>query len=102
MDNATLRAERMAQKLRKEEFDVWLKRLMEDHRFSEQLSEGADYRIPYLILFNGITDAIHAIDDMNFGKAKRYLKYAQCDAEEAFISMGEDEADPDEDCAVPE
>ena len=78
--------ETMTQKLRAQEFDARMKKLIEKLRFSDELPEEGDYKKPYLILFNGITDAIHAMEELDFGRAKRILKYAQYDAEEAFIS----------------
>ena len=49
-------------------------------------------RDPYFLLFNAITDAIGAIDAMNFGKAKDILIKAQQDGEELWISDEENEA----------
>ena len=79
----------MTQKLREQDFDRRMRKLIEKLRFPDQLSEELDYKRPYLILFNGITDAIQEMEEMNFGKAKRILKYAQYEAEEAVIA-GED------------
>ena len=50
----------------------------------------SEYKKPYYILFNSITDAIHEMERMNFGIAKQMLYFAQMSAEEAFISYGEE------------
>ena len=47
-----------------------------------------EYKRPYLILFNFITDALAEIEQNNFGKAHDILVAAQCTAEEAFLSAG--------------
>lgn len=82
---------KMTAKLREQEFDARMKKLIAELRFPDELPEEGDYKKPYLILFNGITDAIHAMEELDFGRAKRTLKYAQYEAEEAFISNGEEE-----------
>ena len=49
-----------------------------------------EYKKPYGILFNGITDALAALEEHNFEQAKACLIKAQQMAEEAFISGYED------------
>ncbi len=44
-----------------------------------------EYKKPYLILFNGVTDALKKIDQQDYGSAKGILIQAQQEAEEAFI-----------------
>ena len=67
-------------------FDAHMQELIERLKFPDQLPEEIDYKKPYLILFNGITSAIHDMEQMNFGRAKQTLIFAQQDAEEAYIS----------------
>jgi len=43
------------------------------------------YRLPYLHLFNAVTDAIRAIEAYNYGEAHQILVRGQQRAEEAFI-----------------
>ncbi len=45
-----------------------------------------EYKAPYLILFNGITDALEMIDRQDIEHAKELLIQVQQKAEEAFIS----------------
>ena len=49
-----------------------------------------EYKKPYGILFNGITDALAALEEYNFGQVKTCLIKAQQMAEEAYISEGTD------------
>ncbi len=46
---------------------------------------------PYYMLFNSVTDAIAAIEALNFGQAKQILVQAQQDCEEWFLSDTEGE-----------
>ncbi len=48
-----------------------------------------EYKKPYFILFNGVTDALTALKDQNYGLVKSLLTRAQQQAEEAFISEDE-------------
>ena len=48
-----------------------------------------EYQKPYYIVFNAITDAVRELEKSNFGKAREILTQAQCDAEEAFVTFGE-------------
>ncbi len=50
-----------------------------------------EYQKPYYIVFNAVTDAVRELEKLNFGKAREILIKAQYDAEEAFVSFGEDE-----------
>ena len=43
----------------------------------------------YTILFNGVTDAIAAIDRQDFGLARELLVRSQQRAEDAYIEAGE-------------
>jgi len=45
----------------------------------------SQYKQLYYGLFNDITDAIEAIDRMNYGEARRLLVEAQIRAEERFL-----------------
>ena len=44
-----------------------------------------EYKRPYLILFNGITDALEKMDRQDYDSVKEILIHAQQEAEEAFI-----------------
>jgi hypothetical protein len=48
-----------------------------------------DYEKLYTILFNACTDAVEAMDRMDFGMAKTLLICAQQEAEERYISAEE-------------
>ena len=50
-----------------------------------------DYQKLYTMVFNGITRALDAIDEMNFGRARAILQTAQIEAEEAYIKAGGDD-----------
>ena len=43
----------------------------------------------YYLLFNRITDALKALEELNIGKAKKILIEAQQNAEEAYLKEGE-------------
>lgn len=45
---------------------------------------------PYFMLFNAVTDAVAAIEEQNFGRARQILIRAQQDCEEWFLSCPED------------
>ena len=45
------------------------------------------FKTLYFNLFNSMTDAIDALDAMNFGKAKEILIAAQQNAEERYLSQ---------------
>lgn len=45
-----------------------------------------DYKTMYLHLFNQITDAISALNALNFGQTQEILKRAQIEAEEQYVS----------------
>lgn len=47
-----------------------------------------EYKKPYLMLFNRITDALEKIDQQDYESAKEILIQAQQEAEEAFILEG--------------
>ena len=49
-----------------------------------------EYKKPYHILFNGVTDALAALEECNYGTVKALLIQAQQQAEEAYISEGTD------------
>jgi len=48
-----------------------------------------DYQKLYTLLFNACTDAVTALDQLNFGAAKSILIRAQQEAEEQYILAGE-------------
>lgn len=52
-------------------------------------SNALDYEKPYMVLFNGITDAIDNIEHLNLGCAKDCLIKAQQEAEEEYIKAEE-------------
>ncbi len=45
------------------------------------------YKKPYLILFNAITDSLEKMNESDFCEAKRLLIQAQIDAEEEYVSF---------------
>ena len=47
-----------------------------------------EHEKPYTTLFNAVTDALDALDRLNFGQAKEILEAGQQRAEEIYI--GED------------
>ena len=47
-----------------------------------------DYKTMYLHLFNRVTDAVNALEAMNFGQAKALLVCAQQEAEERYLEQG--------------
>ena len=49
-----------------------------------------EYKKPYCILFNGVTDALAALEDCNYGLVKTLLVRVQQQAEEAYISEDSD------------
>ena len=49
-----------------------------------------DYRKLYAMLFNGVTDALKEMEELNFGQAKALLIAAQQAAEEAYMADGDD------------
>lgn len=48
-----------------------------------------DYKLLYSTLFNSLSDAITAIEEMNFGLASEILKNAQQQSEDVYIRGGE-------------
>ena len=49
----------------------------------------ADYQKLYTKLFNAITDALEALEQLNVGEAKDLLRRAQQEAEEEYLSAEE-------------
>ncbi len=47
-----------------------------------------DYKTMYLHLFNHVTDAVAAMETLNFGQAKDILMGAQREAEQLYINGG--------------
>ena len=47
-----------------------------------------DYKTMYLHLFNHVTDAIAALEALNFGQAKGSLMDARKEAEQFYINGG--------------
>ncbi len=52
----------------------------------------SEYQKPYTTMFNAATDALEALEEMNVGQAREILRQAQQEAEELFLSQGEEEA----------
>jgi len=50
-----------------------------------------EYKEPYLVLFRACREALEAIDAQNFGMARAALIRGQQQAEELYITAGEDE-----------
>ena len=48
----------------------------------------SEYRKPYVMLFNDVTDAIQALDQRNIAGAKALLMRDQQQAEAAFLEFG--------------
>ena len=44
-----------------------------------------DYKIPYHILFNAISDALNELENLNISKVREILITAQQEAEEEFM-----------------
>lgn len=74
-------------------FDARMRALIANLKFPDELPDDADYKKSYLILFNGITDALDSLKRMNFGRVRDILEDAQRDAEEAYISTADDAQD---------
>lgn len=53
-----------------------------------------DYKTLYFGLFNSMTDALEAMEAWNFGLAQEILRRAQIEAEEAYLSQGEEKEAP--------
>ena len=51
----------------------------------------------YTRLFNGITDALEALQNRNYTQAQKILIYAQQDAEEMYLEDGDEEGEDKED-----
>ena len=51
----------------------------------------------YTRLFNGITDALEALQNQNYTQAQKILIYAQQDAEEMYLEDGDEDKDEDGD-----
>ena len=45
-----------------------------------------EYEKPYTTLFNAVTDALDALDNLNIGQAKEILRTGQQTAEEIYIN----------------
>lgn len=48
-----------------------------------------EYKAPYLLLFNRVSDAVKQLDEQNYGAAKALLLDAQHEAEALFIEEAE-------------
>ena len=48
-----------------------------------------EYKKPYLVLFNALTDIAAEIEKQNYGLAKQLIAEAQQQAEEMYISIEE-------------
>ena len=49
-----------------------------------------EYRVPYLILFNRVTDALDILEQSDTADVRQMLIRAQQEAEEAFIEVEAD------------
>lgn len=54
-----------------------------------------EYQRPYYFLFNKVTDVIHLLAKGEIEKATYELLKAQVDADELFVSWGEEQDDAD-------
>ena len=54
-----------------------------------EMTDDADYKRMYLVLFNAATSAIDYLDQQKYERAKETLITAQQNTEEAFLSAGE-------------
>jgi hypothetical protein len=61
-----------------------------------------DYAKLYHLLFNGITDAIHCLENQNYGFAMECLVVMQQKVEEIFIATDENSVETDEIATVTE
>lgn len=52
-----------------------------------------EYRKSYLTLFNDVTDALQALRAQRYSTAETLLIQAQCKAEEAFLSIEDEEGE---------
>ena len=52
-----------------------------------------DYKTMYLHLFNRVTDAVSALERMDFGQAKETLMAAQREAETLYVDGASPEAE---------
>ena len=50
------------------------------------------YKRMYLVLFNAASDALAAMEQQNYGLAMQFLRRAQQDAEEIYLTEGEEPA----------
>ena len=90
-----------ARELQEQSFDARMRRWMQDLIFEDQLPDEGNYKKGYLVLYNGIASAIQAIEELDFGKARRALQFARQDAQDAVAGIEEeddwdDEADSQE------
>ena len=74
-----------------ERLDDWFQRLLPKLKLPNEAPDDGDYKKPYLILFNGITDALDSMERLNFGRARDILQDAQQAAEEAYISVDDNQ-----------
>lgn len=49
-----------------------------------------DYQKEYHIVFNAVTDALRAMEALNFGTAQEILRRAQMEAEEVYLTRTDD------------
>ena len=77
--------------LREKEFDMRMRKVMEEIKLDSELPEEGDYKKAYLVFYNNIVSAIQSMDELNFGKARRFLRYALLDAEAAVSGTEEEE-----------
>lgn len=53
-------------------------------------TEAGGYKKPYLAMFNGVTDALEALEARNYGLAGDIFRRAQQEAEERFLEAEEE------------
>ena len=66
-----------------------LDRFVKSLRFEDEMTDDADYKKMYLIMFNAATSAIDYLDQQKYKRAKEALITAQQNTEEVFLSAGE-------------
>jgi len=66
-----------------------LDRFVKSLRFEDEMTDDADYKKMYLVLFNAVTSANDYLDQQKYKRAKEALITAQQNTEEVFLSAGE-------------
>ncbi len=63
---------------------------MDEWNIEQERRYGMDDAQLYHLLFNAITDAIEAMEKMNWGQALEILKQSQQKSEEAYLKRAEE------------